>query len=188
MSKIILSEETAFPGRWIKVNRYHVEDSSDHSVKEFECMERGNSVTALVYDPSTDEYLFTEQWRMGAKTDLLELAAGAMDHAGEKPEQTIQREIEEELGYKINPGSLKLLFEFYVSPGGCSEKMFLYYAETGEKISDGGGIDDENIRIVRLKFDQLKNLQQFQDAKTLIGVMWLLGRRDRGLGTGDDLQ
>lgn len=187
MSKKILSEETAFPGRWIKVNRYRVEESSDLSVKEFECMERGNSVTAVVYDPSTNEYLFTEQWRMGSKTDLLELAAGAMDHAGEKPDQTIQREIEEELGYKIKPASLKLLFEFYVSPGGCSEKMFLYYAETGEKISEGGGIDDEKIHIVRLKFEQLKNLQQFQDAKTLIGVMWLLRSRDGRRGTGDDL-
>ena len=186
MSKKILSEETAFPGRWIKVNRYRVEESSDLSVKEFECMERGNSVTAVVYDPSTNEYLFTEQWRMGSKTDLLELAAGAMDHAGEKPDQTIQREIEEELGYKIKPASLKLLFEFYVSPGGCSEKMFLYYAETGEKISEGGGIDDEKIRIVRLKFEQLKNLQQFQDAKTLIGVMWLLRSRDGRRGTEDD--
>lgn len=183
MSKKILSEETAFPGRWIKVNRYRVEESSDLSVKEFECMERGNSVTAVVYDPSTNEYLFTEQWRMGSKTDLLELAAGAMDHAGEKPDQTIQREIEEELGYKIKPASLKLLFEFYVSPGGCSEKMFLYYAETGEKISEGGGIDDEKIHIVRLKFEQLKNLQQFQDAKTLIGVMWLLRSRDGRRGT-----
>lgn len=187
MSKKILSEEIAFPGRWIKVNRYHVEDSSDHSIKEFECMERGNSVTAVVFDPTTNEYLFTEQWRMGAKTDLLELAAGAMDHAGEAPDQTIQREIEEELGYKIKPSSLKLLFEFYVSPGGCSEKMFLYYAETGEKISEGGGIDDEKICIVRLKFEQLKNLQQFQDAKTLIGVMWLLRSRDERRGTGDDL-
>ena len=50
---------------------------------------------------------------------LLEIPAGKRDVAGEAPEATAARELEEEIGRR--PGRLTLLAEFYNSPGFCDE-------------------------------------------------------------------
>ena len=38
------------------------------------------------------------------------------------------REIEEEIGYRVRKSALKRIGMFYVSPGGTSERIVLFYA------------------------------------------------------------
>jgi len=45
---------------------------------------------------------------------------------GERPEEGAARELEEELGFVA--GKMEKLSEFYVSPGFCEEKMWVYLA------------------------------------------------------------
>lgn len=168
----ITNEEIAYSG-YFKIKKYLVEDEKGHAFHK-ECFERGNSVAVLLYKPSTNTYLLTDQFRIGSKNHILEILAGSMDVNGESPLDTIKRESIEESGYKIIEGSEKFIAQLYVSPGGTSEKIFIYYAEVENKISEGGGIEDENIKIIEFTpqeiFD-LINTNQIQDMKTYVALI-----------------
>jgi nudix-type nucleoside diphosphatase (YffH/AdpP family) len=143
--------------------------------------ERGDSVAALIYDPGNGKLIFTEQFRYPTYSKgpgwLLEIPAGSIE-PGETPEDTLKREIEEEIGYTIS--NTQHISTFYLSPGGTSERIHLYYVRVkdDEKTSEGGGKagEHEYIRIVNFSIDEaLKGIESglMQDAKTLIGLQWL---------------
>ena len=73
-----------------------------------------------------------------------------------------------------------------VSPGGSSERILLYYAEVNndDRVSHGGGVATEH-EDIRLGDYSLKAIEEallagtFVDAKTIIGLNWLLNK-ERG--------
>jgi ADP-ribose pyrophosphatase len=148
--------------------------------------ERGDSAAALLYDASHREVILIEQFRLPAAMKgqrngwVLEPAAG-MIRPDETPRATIIREIAEETGYQIN--DLSEIATFFVSPGGTSERIFLYFAAVrrAQKVGVGGGVkrDGENILTIRMPltefFAKLRN-REFEDAKLIIAGYWL---RDR---------
>lgn len=147
--------------------------------------ERGDSVAAVVVQRESGSVLLTEQFRfptLGKGSGwLLEVMAGMID-AGESPEAALRREIEEELGYRV--GEVEPISTFFVSPGGSSERVWLYYAEVvgSERVSDGGGnaAAHEEIRVVRLSRDEARAALRegrLIDAKTIIGLQWLFARQ-----------
>ena len=146
------------------------------------CFERGDSAAAIVYNRDTQRVVLIEQFRYPTYKNgpgwLTEIVAGIVT-PGETPEATLRREVREEIGYEID--KLQYIFEFYPSPGASSERIFFYYAEVtfAGKIAPGGGIraEGEDIRVVEYSLDALRDQQIFahvHDAKTVIGVMWLL--------------
>jgi nudix-type nucleoside diphosphatase (YffH/AdpP family) len=146
-------------------------------------LNRGDSAAALVHDPKADTILLVEQFRYSTYDKgpgwLLELPAGVIKpEEADDPKKTIQREIKEESGYDTE--SLKHVSTFYVSPGGTSERIFLYYAKVTPKnrTSDGGGLvkEGENTRVMMMKLDAaVKKITSgdILDAKTIIGLQWL---------------
>jgi ADP-ribose pyrophosphatase len=153
--------------------------------------ERGDSVAAVVSHRESGSLLFTEQFRfptLGKGSGwLLEVMAGMID-AGESPEAALRREIEEELGYRV--AHLESVSTFFVSPGGSSERIWLYHAEVGEpdRVSDGGGnaVEHEEIRVVRLPRAEARARLAaggFADAKTIIGLQWMFARDAGGNGS-----
>lgn len=147
--------------------------------------ERGDSVAVLVHDTARNAVILTRQFRYPTiATDaadgdgwLLELPAGGLE-AGESPETCARREVEEEVGYK--PDALEPICRFFVSPGGTSERITLYYAAvSGPSETGGGGIDGEDIEVLRVpvaKFLQMAADNTIKDAKTLIAALWLRAR------------
>ncbi len=116
-----------------------------------ENMERGDAVAVLLHDPERDQVLLIEQFRIGAALRsevprdawLIEIVAGMID-GDETPESCARRECIEEAGYK--PQALRPLGSFFVSPGGCSERLILYIAEVSadHPCAEGGGVDAEH--------------------------------------------
>jgi len=113
---------------------------------------------------------------------MIELIAGMIDR-GEQPEASIRREIEEELGYRAD--RIEHVATFYVSPGGSSERIWLYYAEVGEAghVSAGGGLagEHEDIRVVSISPEEARTALKdgrIADAKTIIGLQWLFSAKD----------
>jgi nudix-type nucleoside diphosphatase (YffH/AdpP family) len=144
-------------------------------------LERGDSVASIVHNVEADLLYFVEQFRIATYDKkpgwLLELPAGKIDD-GEQPEQSIVREIEEEIGYR--PKNSTLVGVFYLSPGGSSERIFLYYCSitNADYIGKGGGIatEQEFIKIIQLSRNEAFSLLEaghFVDAKTIIGLQWL---------------
>ncbi len=128
----------------------------------------GSAVIIPVFEDGT--IALVRQYRHPAVRYLLEAPAGTLKR-GEVPEEGAARELEEELGFVA--GSLEKLSEFFVSPGFCEEKMWLYLAtdllETRQQLED-----DEILEVVRIPFSQALGMittGEIEDAKTIIGVM-----------------
>src|SRR5882724_783369 len=128
----------------------------------------GSAVIVPVFDDGT--VALVRQYRHPAVRYLLEVPAGTL-RRGEAPEEGAARELEEELG--VVSGRLEKLSEFFVSPGFCEEKMWVYLAtelkETQQQLED-----DEIIEVVRIPFSQALSMittGEIEDAKTIIGIM-----------------
>jgi ADP-ribose pyrophosphatase len=128
----------------------------------------GSAVIVPVFEDGT--VALVKQYRHPTVRYLLEIPAGTLDE-GEKPEVGAARELEEELG--VVAGKMEKLSEFFVSPGFCEEKMWVYLAteltETSQRLDD-----DELIEIVRLPFTEALEMisdGEIEDAKTIIGLM-----------------
>ena len=152
--------------------------------------ERGDAVAVLLLNVDMKSVVAVEQFRVavfvGRRRDdrsttdgwIIETVAGAID-ANETPEAAAIRETFEETGYQIREP--RLISKFFTSPGGVSERVFLYFAEVTDtdRIGKGGGIDDEDIKVVQLAIDELfDRLAQgsIEDPKLLIGAYWLQDR------------
>lgn len=143
-----------------------------------EILERGDSVAALVYNLDTHLYYFVSQPRpatfnKGVDSDnFIEVIAGMIDE-GETPEQAIVREVKEELGFQ-NVINCNKIGEFFLSPGGCSEKLHLFsIGVTNKNKIETSGVDDENIKTVTMTFEELKHFI-FDDAKSIIAQQYEL--------------
>lgn len=128
----------------------------------------GSAVIVPVFDDGT--IALVRQYRHPAGRYLLEAPAGTL-RRGEDPAAGATRELEEELGFISR--RLEKLSEFFVSPGFCGEKMWVYLAtelkETAQRLDE-----DEVIEVVRMPFSQALGMittGEIEDAKTIIGVM-----------------
>lgn len=101
--------------------------------------------------------LLVEQYRIPLGKRSLEIPAGLIGDddgsEGEPPEEAAARELEEETGYVA--GRMENLGEFYSSPGMVSESFTLLRAYDLTKVSDGGGTENENITVHRVKLTEL---------------------------------
>jgi len=128
----------------------------------------GSAVIVPVFDDGT--VALVRQYRHPAVRYLLEAPAGTLAK-GERPEVGAARELQEELG--LIAARLEKLSEFFVSPGFCEEKMWVYLAT---ELSEGPPApeEDEILEVVRLPIgDALEMITsgEIQDAKTIIGLM-----------------
>ncbi len=110
--------------------------------------------------------LLVEQYRVPLGCNCLELPAGLVgdDDCDEKPEIAALRELEEETGYTA--GTMTELGDFYSSPGMVSESFSFLKAGDLRKISEGGGVDGENIIVHRVP---LTGIPDFVAAKRAQG-------------------
>ena len=128
----------------------------------------GSAVIVPVFADGT--VALVRQYRHPAVRYLLEIPAGTLNH-GEDPEAGAARELEEELG--CTAARLEKLSEFFVAPGFCEEKMWVYLA-TGLTETEQRLEDDEIIEVVRIPFSQALSMittGEIEDAKTIIGIM-----------------
>lgn len=167
--KILKAEATydTFNGRSIKTDRL--------------AFHRGDSVAIVLYENDTDSILLIKQFRYPItqhnKGWILELPAGSLEK-DENPSNCMEREVMEEIGYQIEEPTL--IAEFYTSPGGSTEKLSLFYAETASerKIESGGGVESEHedIQLVKVPVAEIGIYlsEKIEDAKTIIGLQWFL--------------
>jgi nudix-type nucleoside diphosphatase (YffH/AdpP family) len=148
--------------------------------------ERGNSVAILAFNTDTQKIILINQFRYptygNGRGWITELIAGMVDE-GELPKESAQRESMEESGLTVS--AFEHISTFYLSPGGSSEQISLYYAEVaGEyaKYNKMGGIAKEGEDILSFEISLEEALDKIKtgeiaDAKTIIGIYWLENRQ-----------
>lgn len=75
---------------------------------------------------SDGKVILIRQFRAPINGWILEIPAGVIE-PGESPEETIKRELIEEIGYEA--GSLRKLFSIHTTPGYSDEVLHVYVAE-----------------------------------------------------------
>src|SRR5437667_11239045 len=162
-----LDSKKVFSGRVFDVTVDTVREG-DKSYSREVVHHPGSAVILPAFDDGT--IALVKQYRHPAVKYLLELPAGTLDDK-ERPEEGAARELEEELG--IVAGRMEKLCEFFVSPGFCEEKMWLFLAtelrQTKQRLED-----DEFIEIVRVPIERALQMitdGEIEDAKTIIGLM-----------------
>ena len=125
-----------------------------------EAYDRGNGAVVLLYHAEKGTVVLVRQFRMPTYINgndggmMIEACAGLLDERD--PAHCIKREVEEETGYQIQ--EVTKVFEAYMSPGSVTEILHFYIAEyhDSQKVSEGGGLDEEheNIEVLELPFEK----------------------------------
>lgn len=137
-----------------------------------------NGAVAIIPVTDLGDVVLVRQFRYPAGIAMWEIPAGKLE-AREEPEATAQRELAEETGYRAQ--SLRKVAEFYTTPGFSSELMHLYLAE-GLYEFRAEADSDEIIQTRKSSLEEVAgwlDRGEIKDAKTLVGLIWLL--RERGV-------
>lgn len=150
-----------------------------------------DAATVLPYDPVRGRVLVVEQLRIGAlaKGDplpwLLEPVAGLVD-AGETPETTALRELEEEAGLRVQADALHRVARYYPSPGGLAQVLTSFVAlcdlPDGAAGLHGLASEHEDIRGHLVSFAELMAMVdsgEAANAPLIVSAQWLALHRDR---------
>jgi ADP-ribose pyrophosphatase len=185
----LLHAETAFDGffRLERVKLRHTLHAGGLSQPIIrERLISADVAAVLPYDPSLDEVVLIEQFRIGALERgpaawLTEIVAGRIER-GEKAEDVARRECLEETGCTI--GHMLPIGHFFTSPHRSNETTHLFCGvvdATTTKPLAGLSCEGEDIRVQRLPADRALALMHdgsIDSAWPLIALQWLALNRD----------
>jgi len=162
--------------------------------------ERGDSAGVLLYDPEEDVVLLVRQFRYpvyasmdteiikerGVKQAwLLEVVAGIID-PGQSAVEIASKELLEEAGY-VAQGELRPIATIYPSPGGTSERIYLFLGLVDHKDRTNAGArhlsNEEDIQVESIPFQEVMLMiarGEISDAKTIIALQHLALLKSRG--------
>ncbi|MFC2020786.1 NUDIX hydrolase [Chloroflexota bacterium] len=172
-----LSSKLIYDGRVVRLRVDIVQmPSGRESTRE---IVEHDEVVAIVAIDTDDNVLLVNQFRQPLGKELLEIPAGGIEE-GEKPEDAVCREMQEETGYL--PQKVERLGGFYSAPGFCTEYLHLYLTTdlTASRLYDE---DTEMISLVRvpvIKIPGLITSGKIEDAKSIAGLLtYLMTREDQ---------
>ncbi|GAB2953675.1 GDP-mannose pyrophosphatase NudK [Hafnia psychrotolerans] len=178
-SKIENIKNQLLSDNWYVLRKYTydlIKRNGERQPQVREVYDRGNGATILLYNRSKKTVLLINQFRMPTYVNgntsgmLLETCAGLLDN--DSPEDCIRKEAIEETGYAIS--KVKKLFEAYMSPGSVTEVVHFFAAEydDSQRVTAGGGIDDEDIEVLELPF--ILALEMIRDGRIKDGKTIML--------------
>lgn len=147
-----------------------------------EILERGHAVAVLLFDPKCQEFVFIEQFRIGALPTsqtpwLIEIVAGMIE-TEEEPEEVCRREAKEEAGVDIK--RLRKALSYLSSPGGTTERLHIYIGEVDANQAHGvHGLDYESEdilvrRVAKTEAVDWLNEGKIDNAAAVIALQWFL--------------
>ncbi len=164
-----LGGETVYDGRLVSVRSERFRHADGEEVEREIVRHRG--AVAVVAHDSERVWLVRQPREAVAEPDLLELPAGRLDVEGEAPLQAAQRELAEEIG--LGARHWEPILTYYSSAGFTDERVYLF-AATDLFESSADSEENERIELVRWPLAEIERaLADCEDAKTLIGLMWL---------------
>ncbi len=165
--------------KYIKIKQMSYTENGIH--KTWDIAESHDSVSVLIYNKNNNSIIIVKQFRPAVflkNNDgyMYELCAGLIDKENKTIEQIAKEEVLEECGYKVE--NITKIAQFYSSVGTSGNKQSIFYTEVdnNQKITNGGGIDNEFIEVVEIKINQIKNILQLSNITPSLGfaLMWFL--------------
>jgi ADP-ribose pyrophosphatase len=171
MAEETLSSKVVFKGEILNIR---VDDirMPDGNTATREIVEHNDAVAVVPIDKQGN-ILLVKQYRRAAKKELLEIPAGGIE-PGEKPEETVRRELQEEIGYL--PNKIISMGGFYASPGYNEEYLYLYFA-TELVPAKLHAEDTDSIEVVPVPIksitDYIKS-GKICDSKSIAGILYYM--------------
>ena len=163
-----LSSRSVFEGRIVSVRVDEVRLAGGGSAVR-EVVDHRPAVVIVPLD-ERGRVLMVKQYRYAVGETLLEAPAGIVEE-GEDPDETAQRELQEEVGRKS--GDLRKLGEFWATPGFCNEMMHAYAArDLSHSALDAD--EDEDITVVAVPIAEALDMiatGKIRDAKTIAALL-----------------
>lgn len=185
----VIEDETVAKG-FLKVRRFKMRhrkfDGGWTDVVTREVCDRGHAVAVLLYDPDRDAVVMVEQFRIGVAYAgdpgwMMEIVAGSVK-PGEPVEDVARRETLEEAGVVVD--ELVNICDFYPSPGGLSEHVYVFCARVDSStVGTHGGLEEEHedIRLHVVPCDEAIRLldeNRLNNSVTIIAFAWLARHKD----------
>jgi ADP-ribose pyrophosphatase len=148
----ILQQRLCYHGRKFSfdVNRLRLPNGVEG---DWECIRHPGGALAVPVTPA-GQLVMVYQYRFAVSGRLLEFPAGTIE-PGEDPAITIEREIQEETGYKAS--QWRDLGKFPLAPGYSDEYIYAFLAQGLEKLATPPTQDeDEEIEVVLLTPDEFE--------------------------------
>ena len=167
----LVASELVHPGRIFDVRRETVRLPSGLE-QTLDAIDHPGAV-AIAARNDRGELLVVRQYRHATGAWLTEIPAGRLE-PNESPLAAAQRELEEETGYRA--ADWRLARTFFVAPGFCSERIWLFTA-TGCELVPGGGLspdEDEELSCSWIAPRDLLTDEGPGDAKTLLAALWAI--------------
>ena len=163
--------EVLFKGRMLRVERDTVRLPNGLQTSR-EVVRHPGAVGIIAL--KDQQVLLVRQYRYAIAQKTLEIPAGKLDPQ-EPSIACAVRELREETGYR---GTMEHISTFYTTPGFTDEVMHLFLARdlVWDPLTPD---DDEFIEVERIPWDEaVQRAQQneFNDAKTILGILLVKGR------------
>jgi nudix-type nucleoside diphosphatase (YffH/AdpP family) len=179
-SPVRIRQRQTLADNWFKLEKITFDlsraDGSRQTLAR-EVYHNGPGAAVLPIDRARGTVLLVRQLRISASVNgddplLVELCAGMID-AGDAPGETVRKEAQQELGYRLR--GITKVFDLYMSPGASAERLHLFVAEygLGDHVGRGGGVrgEGEDITVLELPLGQAWEMVatgQIVDAKTVL--------------------
>ncbi|NKE69645.1 NUDIX hydrolase [Candidatus Manganitrophus noduliformans] len=153
-----------------KIVHLFVESAALPNGKTFDLeVVRHPGASAVVPLKEDGKVVLIYQYRHAAGGFIYEVPAGKLS-PGEAPELCAEREVEEEVGYKV--GKLEKLTTIFTAPGFCDEQIHLFLG-TGLVFSGQQLGEDEVLQVIEMPFEEAMNRiedQTIRDAKSIVAL------------------
>ncbi len=167
MKPTITGTKVIYDGAIVKLRVDDIMDNDGNNAKR-EVIEHSEAVAVLAFDDERNIFL-VKQWRHPIQKDLLEIPAGCVE-PGENPDDTVVRELQEEIGYK--PLVIKKLGGYYSAPGFSNEYLHIYVASNLVE-SHLHAEDTDEIEIIKVPYSDFANMirrREIEDSKAYIAL------------------
>lgn len=165
-----------YEAKFIKTSRMTY--TQNKVIKDWEVVKAHDSVGILIYHEEKDAFILVKQFRPAVYLNnnngmTVELCAGIVDKNLSLIE-IAKEEIEEECGYAVPLDKIQKITSFYSSVGFAGAKQVLYYAQINEsmKVSEGGGIESEEIEVITLALSEAKAFIYDEEVAKSSGLMF----------------
>ncbi len=146
--------------------------------RAWEVVESHDSVAILIYHKERDAFILVKQFRppvynRNGNGMTVEMCAGIIDK-DKSLAQIAKEEIEEECGYRVPLESIERITKVLSAVGTSGSTQVIYYTEVNEemKVSEGGGLEDEQIEVVELPISQAKTFMYDETIGKTVGLMF----------------